>query len=135
MNSTPHNAHRSPIFTDVPGLEDAALASIREQISSAQYDGSNGFYDGKHLHISVGSTVRPAFPGVGTHNERWVLAGVRLCHILGIKGANKRWKLETLTRKIGDERQRLIDEIQRRKLPGCNLASTWGPHALVRKVK
>lgn len=135
MNSPANDPHRSSTFAEVPGLAEAMTQAVKRAIGTANYDGSNAFYDGKRLHVSLGSNVaRPAFPGISTHYERFVLAGVRLCHRLGIKGANKRWKLETLERKIAHERVRMIEDIRRRKLPGCNLAGTWGPDALRRKA-
>jgi hypothetical protein len=53
---------------------------------------------------------------------------------LGFSGMNRRWGLHTLIGKVRDERQRLIAEVKRRRLPGANLARTWSTDVLYRKL-
>lgn len=53
---------------------------------------------------------------------------------LGIQGVNSRWKFTTLQDKIEAERQRMIAEVRRRKLPGANLSGTWKVNTLFDKL-
>lgn len=53
---------------------------------------------------------------------------------LKVFGVNRRWKLNTLRRKLDEERSRMVSECQRRKLPGANLASTWSTDTLFGKL-
>jgi len=53
---------------------------------------------------------------------------------IGVRGINRRWKTATLRAKLAAERARMVKEIQRRKLPGANLASTWSTDTLFKKL-
>ncbi len=53
---------------------------------------------------------------------------------LGIRGVNSRWEFSTLEAKIEAERQRMIAEVRRRKLPGSNLSSNWKVNTLFAKL-
>lgn len=53
---------------------------------------------------------------------------------IGIQGVNWRWEFTAPEDKIEAERQRMIAEVRRRKLPGANLSGTWKVNTLFDKL-
>ncbi len=49
---------------------------------------------------------------------------------IGVKGVSPRWKLATLALKVNQARERMVAEVQRRKLPDAEAAATWTTDAL-----